>query len=204
MKSNYTFFMRFSQSQIAIGIICGVLIAGRLFINLTRADLPPLEHTYTFENCPVSIEMPTAVSLDENDFLEKITSSAENYLYRASCIPLIVENPNQNQLSLMPSDLLEMFNLDEIEEITDTNFELSGLANGPLFYFEYLGNHEKRPIKSLGAIYFKPGYLLNVELITFDQSQDNIDANDFFDSVKVHPELMERPPKIKRRSGTSI
>ncbi len=167
--------MKFSNSQIALGIFCGIILFGQMFNILTRAKLPDLVHDYTFHDCPISVKLPNHPSLNEDGNIEKITTTAEGYLYRVSCLHL--GELNNSNISLEPIVILEMFNLDEIKEITDTNFELSGLANGPFFYYEYLGTHKKSPIKSLGAIYFKQTFLVNIELITFDPKQDNIYPN---------------------------
>ncbi len=180
-----------------IGAVCFSLLAVRFYNYISLADLPALNKSYDFELCPVSIDFPEEPYLEESFGLEKITARAGGYLYRAACIPL--DNENAESVSLLPVDLLNMFNADEVHEITDTNFEISGIVEGPLFYYEFLGQHKKEAIKSLGAVFYRGAYILNVELITFDTEQDNIDAQEYFDSVVSHVDQFEnRPPRPSR------
>lgn len=189
--------MRITSGYMVIGAVCFSLLAVRFYNYILMADLPVLNQSYNFELCPVTIGFPDSPYLEESFGLEKITARAGGYLYRAACIPL--DNENAGSVSLLPADLLNMFNADEVHEIIDTNFEISGIVGGPLFYYEFLGQHKKEAIKSLGAVFFRGAYILNVELITFDPEQDNIDAQYYFDSVINHVDQFEnRPPRPSR------
>ncbi len=194
--------MRLKNSHITIITICALLLGARFYNYITLAKLPKLVEPYDFELCPVSIDFPDNPYLEESFGFEKISATVDGYYYRAACIPLDKEDPGE--VSLLPMDLLEMFNADEIIEITDVNFELSGLSGGPFFIYEYLGEHDDKEMKSIGAVYFHGIYILNAELITFDREQDNIDPSEYFESVVSHIDQLENLPKRPSRNGPLI